>query len=169
MVSSRCHNEGSTCWIFWYSPATNIHNEVSQVRSFPRCWWWWQISDTEMNALAEKGLAWRRGKHVHGRLVLSMLEWSVWIIFNWKRMIKGGTRAAGWAQFSLPPLDFLTRITFNACFPRVSQCRERWEASRKYWTNTIKMSQPFVVRALTMPPLTRHGQSFLKHWMYFEG
>ena len=153
------------CWIFWYSPATNIHNEVSQVRSFPRCWWWWQISDTEMNALAEKGLAWRRGKHVHGRLVLSMLEWSVWIIFNWKRMIKG---LAGWAQYvskyRSPPLDFMARITFSTMFPSCDSVHSQVGGGGRPLVNIEGRPSRCHNRLLSEPSLCRDRLDMASHF-----
>ena len=63
------------CWIFWYSPATYIHNEVSQVWSFPV---WYYVVDDDDKSQMLKWMLWWGGKHVHGRLVFIIDVGLVW-------------------------------------------------------------------------------------------
>ena len=106
------------CWIFWYSPATDIHNEVSQVWSFPV---WYYVVDDDDKSQMLKWMLWRGGKHVHGRLVfiigvgLVPTRGLFLIEREWSKEDHRGCWEVGPVQFSLlPSLDFLTRITFNA-------------------------------------------------------
>ena len=148
MVSSRCHNEGSTLLDILI-----FTSQVYSQSSFPGLKFsslfsllmmpWWQISDSEMNALSElafEGLALavavssiaEYSKHVHGRLVFIIdvrLAGRCGLFLIEREWSKEGThRLVGWAPYSLPPLDFLTRITFSTMSPSCDSVPAvRWE------------------------------------------